>query len=290
MSSAYFAAELRRELSLRSRAFAKQRQLDHVESCGGSPVVVYQPHENEVRHGNFIDESYAAILSETSWQRRLSKTHAQARSCLPRNGRAWKELDSCNSSDALLMNVFCYPGVAGCSAVASLLGIEPSQIPEFGFKARVPLKNGQADRTEVDLRLGDILLEAKLTESNFQSKDVAVVQGYRDFQKVFDSRLLPKAGSKFLSYQLIRNVLAAYANDCSICVLLDARRPDLLESWYGVMRAVRLAEVRLRCKVLTWQELSEALPIALREFLDIKYGIVPTGCAVSVVPGMAIVL
>src|ERR1700735_4986529 len=113
MSSAYFAAELRRELSLRSRAFAKQRQLDHVESCGGSPVVVYQPHENEVRHGNFIDESYAAILSETSWQRRLSKTHAQARSCLPRNGRAWKELDSCNSSDALLMTVFCYPAVAG---------------------------------------------------------------------------------------------------------------------------------------------------------------------------------
>ena len=98
----------------------------------------------------------------------------------------------------LLMNIFCYPGVAGSAAVASLLGIEPSQNPEFGFKARVPLKSGQADRTEVDMRLGDLLVEAKLTESNFQSKDVSVVQGYRDFQKVFDARLLEKAGSKFL--------------------------------------------------------------------------------------------
>ena len=290
LSSAYFAAELRRELSLRNLAFAKQRHLEHVESYGGAPVVVYQPHENEVRHGNFIDESYAAILSQTSWQKRLSKTHAQARSCLPRNGRAWKELDSCNSSDALLMNIFCYPGVAGSAMVASLLGIESSQIPEFGFKARVPLKNGRADRTEVDLRLGDLLLEAKLTESNFQSKDVAVVQDYRDFQKAFDSRLLPKASGKFLSYQLIRNVLAAYANGCSFCVLLDARRPDLLESWYGVMRAVRRADLRLRCKVLTWQELSEALPMGLREFLDIKYGIVPTGSVVSVVPATSLML
>jgi hypothetical protein len=171
-----------------------------------------------------------------------------------------------------------------------LLGIELSQVPEFGFKARVPLKNGRADRTEVDLRLGDLLLEAKLTESTFQSKDVAVVQDYRDFQKAFDSRLLPKASGKFLSYQLIRNVLAAYANGCSFCVLLDARRPDLLESWYGVMRAVRRADLRLRCKVLTWQELSEALPMGLREFLDIKYGIVPTRSVVSVVPATSLML
>jgi hypothetical protein len=120
-----------------------------------------------------------------------------------------------------------------------------------------------------------------LTESNFQAKDISVVQGYRDFQEVFDARLLKKTGGKFLSYQLIRNVLAAFANSCAFCVLLDARRSDLLESWHSVMRAVRLVEVRLRCKVLTWQELSEALPLALRKFLDIKYGIVPAGCRPS---------
>ncbi|MGB8886880.1 MAG: hypothetical protein WCC87_09155 [Candidatus Korobacteraceae bacterium] len=285
VSVIYSATELRHELSARNRAWAQQRQLLHAESCGGTPVVVYEAQEDERRHGNFVDGSYAAILSHAAWRKRLGKTHAQARMCLPRDGRGWKELDSCNSSDALLMNIFCYPGVAECVKVASLLSIEPAQIPEFGFKARVPLKNGHVDRTEVDMRLGDLLVEAKLTESTFQAKDVAVVQGYRDFRKVFSQRLLPKSGGQFLGYQLIRNVLAAFAINSSFCLLLDARRPDLLESWYSVVRAVRLVEMRLRCKVLTWQELSEALPVRLREFLDIKFGIVPAGCLASPVPG-----
>ncbi len=281
LTASYSVSELRRELSARNRAFAREGKLLHVESLGSTPAILYPPYEGEIRHGNFVDQSYVAIRSHATWQRRLGKTHAQARTCLPRDGRAWKELDSCNSSDALLMNIFCYPGVAGSGAVASLLGIEPLQHPEFGFKARVPLKSGQADRTEVDMRLGDLLVEAKLTESNFQAKDVSVVRGYRDFQKIFAARLLEKAGSKFLSYQLIRNVLAAFANSCAFCVLLDARRPDLLESWHNVMRAVRPLDMRLRCKVLTWQELSEVLPMALRQFLDIKYGIVPVGRAAS---------
>jgi hypothetical protein len=78
----------------------------------------------------------------------------------------------------------------------------------------------------------------------------------------------------FLSYQLIRNVLAAHALGMSFCVLLDARRRDLAEEWHAVMRAVRSAEMTTRCKTLTWQELSAALPPTLRDFLEEKYGIV----------------
>ena len=283
---ANFAAELRRELSARNQAFARQRRLLHVESCGGLPVVVYQPQENPARHGNFIDDSYAAIRSHAPWLKRLGKTHAQARAALPRDGRAWKELDSCNSSDALLMNIFCYPEVARSTAVAALLGVERSEVPDFGFKARVPLKNGGGDRTEVDLRLGTLLMEAKLTEANFQARETAWVRGYRDFRTVFDATLLAQSEGNFLSYQLIRNVLAAYAHACSFCVLLDARRPDLLESWYSVMRAVRLLDLRVRCKALTWQELSAAVPPLLREFLDLKYGIVAPGCVASAIPAL----
>ncbi len=33
-------------------------------------------------------------------------------------------------------------------------------------------------------------------------------------------------------------------------------------------------DLRVRCKVLTWQELCTLLPEPLREFLDAKYGIV----------------
>jgi hypothetical protein len=56
--------------------------------------------------------------------------------------------------------------------------------------------------------------------------------------------------------------------------MLDARRPDLLEAWHAIMRAVTLVDLRTRCKVLTWQELSNELPRGLREFLRLKYGII----------------
>ncbi len=279
-STAYFASRLRHELCVRNREFAKANQLVYVESYGSMPVIVYEPDEWG-RHGNFLDETYAAILGDPEWSKRLDKVHAQARACLPRNDRRWRELDSCTSSDALLMNVFCFPSLLADVPVLSLLGVDAGVTAQFGFKARVPLKSGLFDRTEADLRLGDLLIEAKLTESDFQSRDAEIVRGYREFEEVFDPTELPMALGKFLSYQLVRNVLAAHASGCSFCVLLDERRVDLLEQWYAVMRCVRIANLRLRCKVLTWQELSEILPPRLREFLDYKYGVAPSGCVPS---------
>jgi hypothetical protein len=87
--------------------------------------------------------------------------------------------------------------------------------------------------------------------------------------------------SGYGGYQLIRNVLAAYAEGCSFCVLHDDRRPDLREAWYQVLAAVRPAELRVRLSVLTWQELAEYLPEELQRFLDWKYGIVRPGRTVS---------
>jgi hypothetical protein len=40
-----------------------------------------------------------------------------------------------------------------------------------------------------------------------------------------------------------------------------------------VMQCVRPIDLRLRCKVLTWQELAKTLPRSLRGFLNEKYGI-----------------
>jgi hypothetical protein len=123
------------------------------------------------------------------------------------------------------------------------------------------------------MRLGNLLVEAKLTEGDFQRKRKAALAAYRDFAAVFYRRQLPQQLNYYLSYQLIRNVLAAYAADCSFCVLLDARRPDLLEAWFAVMQAIRSAELRVRCKVLTWQELAVVLPPTLQVFLQEKYAI-----------------
>jgi len=267
------AIELRRDLCARNLAFARTKQLAHVLSYGEMPVIVYCPETSITRHGNFFDSSYAAILKRSDWARRLDRIHPQGRRALPQADRAWRELDSCMSSDALLMNVFCCPRVCSSRAVTAMLGTEPTDIPEFGYKARVPLLGGKTDRTEVDMKLGMLLVEAKLTESDFQAKSCSLLKSYRDFKTVFEVTALPRSGDHCVSYQLVRNVLAAGASGFSFCVIADARRPDLLEAWYAIMRCVRKVELRTRCKVLTWQELSHALPRRLQRFLTAKYGI-----------------
>jgi hypothetical protein len=314
-----YARQLRLELAARNREWARGRA--HVESYGSAPVIVYPP-EGE-RHGNFFDAAYCAICARPEWMRRFDKVHAQAARSLPGPvldpQRRWRELDSSMSSDALLMNFFCTPGVTASAMVRQSLGVQGEAQPEFGWKARVPLRNERVDRTEVDMRWGSLMVEAKLTESDFQSREMRIVEAYRDFDEVFDRELLPhtqiatarpRRASEFpenvsqefeselgdpeaividdplipaagkpgySNYQLIRNVLAAYASESSFCVIHDERRPDLREKWFQVMAAIRNAELRVRMKVLTWQELTALAPEALRDFLDLKYGIVSPG-------------
>ena len=268
-----FSASLRDELTARGRAYAEKRRIDVSESHSRSPVICFPPSDKR-SHGNFLPQSYRAILSNEHWRSRLQKPHTTGKNAFPRGDYSWRELDSSVSSDALLMNIFCFPGLFAEIAVRSLLNVEPDVIAEFGVKARVPLANGRFDRTEVDMRLGHLLVEAKLTEADFQRKDLSVLSTYRDFGSVFDFESLPRAGKTCVGYQLIRNVLAAHANQSAFCVMLDARRPDLREAWYSVMRSVTDCELRVRCQMLTWQELSAALPRRLRSFLGEKYGIV----------------
>jgi hypothetical protein len=94
-------------------------------------------------------------------------------------------LDSSMSSDALLMNIFCYPGVTKRKDLCLMLGSEIGDLPEFGFKPRIPLTSGFVERTEIDMKLGPVLFEAKLTESDFQTQKAAIVEGYRDLKEVF---------------------------------------------------------------------------------------------------------
>jgi Restriction Endonuclease associating with ARP len=269
-----FAGELRRELAVRAQAYAHAEKLPHCLSYGENPITCFAPY-GESRHGNFLRESYRAILANPAWKRRLEKVHTQARRSLPITERGrWRELDSCTSSDALLMNVFCFPGGARDGRLSALLGAAPGATPRFGYKARVPLVHGRFDRTEIDLRLGDLLIEAKLTESDFQSARKEVLVKYRDFADVFESSELPQTEDRYLSYQLLRNVLAAHALQSSFCVLVDGRRPDLIDAWYAVMKCVKPVELRTRLRISTWQEVAREARPRLRTFLVVKYGIV----------------
>src|SRR5215472_7712273 len=142
------ASQLRQHLAALNRDYARGRS--HVGSYGDDPVIVYAP--EQVRHGNFSDPAYQAILNRPDWLKRFNKIHTGGRR-LPKNlddpHRKWRELDSCMSSDALLMNVFCTPGVVESAAVRRMLGIDEGGTPVFGWKAKVPLKSGLFDRTEV---------------------------------------------------------------------------------------------------------------------------------------------
>ena len=270
---------LRTELSLRGMRFAAAHGLAYERTDGAVPGILFARKEDG-GHGNFHPRAYEAICARAEWKRRLQKVHTAHKRMRARADWRWMELDCANSSDALLMNVFCHPGVMECAGARAMLGIAPDAVPEFGVKPRTPLQGGKrentegkTDNTEVDMRVGDLLVEAKLTESDFQSARLALVERYRDLREVFDVEELPMRGGRVIGYQLIRGTLAAYASGCSFCVLCDARRPELVETWYAVMRAVRLSDLRCRLKLLTWQELAGVVPLELREFLAEKYGI-----------------
>ena len=265
---------LRAELALRALRFAGPRKLLIDRTDGSIPGVVFGAHEAGA-HGNFHPDSFAAIRNRPAWSRRLYKVHTAYKRSRARADWAWKELDCAHSSDALLMNIFCHPGVAAAAGVRALLGLPADEQPEFGVKPRTPLSNGRFDKTEVDMQCGTVLFEAKLTESNFQTARFDLATRYRDFEAVFYPDQLPRSGDKLLSYQLVRGVLAAHASDASFCVLADARRPDLIEAWYRVICTVRPCDLRCRLQVVTWQELAAHLPAGLQQFLEEKYGIFP---------------
>ncbi len=263
---------LRTELSVRGMRFAAKHGLVYERTDGEVPSIIFARGQ-DAGHGNFHPRTYEAICRNAEWARRLKKVHTAHKRRRARAEWQWMELDCANSSDALLMNVFCYPGVMDNVAARAMLGVGAGAVPEFGWKPRTPLQGGKRDNTEVDMRVGDLLVEAKLTESDFQTAKSSLVERYRDLRDVFEVDELAMCGGRVIGYQLIRGTLAAYASGCSFCVLCDARRPELVEIWYAVMRAVRSFELRCRLKLLMWQELAVVLPAELREFLAEKYGI-----------------
>jgi hypothetical protein len=264
------AGSLRSSIAARNIGAARPKELTR----GRVPSVIYAP--DAQTHGNFIDASYRRICANPAWAARLAKAHTAKRQARISGAdeavRPWCELDSATSSDALLMNVFCYPRVL-TPRLCALLGVESGSEPAFGYRPGIELERGLTDRTEIDMRLGLLLLEAKLTESDFQFAPMRLLERYPGFSDIFDREQLDVTRRGVRSYQLLRGVLIAHAEAATFCVLTDARRTDLIEAWYAVMRAVRSYQLQARLRLLTWQELAQALPPPLRIFLDSKYGI-----------------
>ncbi len=146
------ASLLRRDLSARAHHLARTQNLLHDIHPGSESVVIFGRDE-QGRHGNFHPASDTTICANPAWLRRLTKPHTASRRSRARNDWQWMELDSANSSDALLMNIFCHPVVFNgrtlTPAVANLLNVDPTAQPCFGINPGVPLKHPRKGRSKL---------------------------------------------------------------------------------------------------------------------------------------------
>ena len=102
----------------------------HELSAGEMPRVIFGRRESR-QHGNFHPASYRNICANPAWARRLTKVHTGSRKALLTTGWRWMELDCANSSDALLVNIFCYRRTVANHSLSSLLGVAPGLVPEL---------------------------------------------------------------------------------------------------------------------------------------------------------------
>ena len=292
------AHALARDLNERASRFAAHHRLPHAVLDGRTGSVLFCEHQPGC-HGNFHPASYRAICARTDWRTRLNKAHTAGPRSRARADWRWRELDCAASSDALLMNVFCHPAALVSPQMHALLGVAAGAQPVFGVKPRLRLRGGITDTTEVDMQLGDLLVEAKLTEGGFQTARPALAERLVDLEAVFDRELLPRTGmgsanaadlawdeaaltylpqtrgtsGSYAHYQLLRGVLAAFAAGQRFCVVCDSRRVDLQQAWLAVQAAVTHPGLGWRLQLLTWQEIAACVPPDLRNFLAEKYGI-----------------
>jgi hypothetical protein len=89
------------------------------------------------------------------------------------------------------MNIFCHSRCSERGPLSSFLSLETNADLIFGYKPRISTIGGRMDCAEIDLRIGDLMIEAKLTETDFQVARFELAERYSDFHAVFDPDRLP---------------------------------------------------------------------------------------------------
>lgn len=248
---------LKQELRRHSLIFAKKRDLRIDESY--SSAIIFSDIAD-----NFHPDSYRNICNHADWKARTLKPHP--------NVPGVNEMQSSNSSDALLMNIFCHPSIGEWKGVKKVLGSELDTFA-FGVPGEIQLYKDEQDTTEIDLRLADSLCEAKFTETNFTKKRSSIVENYAGLKEAFHIEALPRKGDDYDNYQIIRNLLASIQYDQKHILFCDERRPDLARRYMETVSCLQDVKRRLNCRVIFWQELVAACGATLRDWIKEKYGI-----------------
>ncbi len=265
-----FSSDIKKSILSSTYKYIKKYKIPESEYEGRETAIIFRPLDK-----NFLTGSLENIRENGDWANRLKKRHTHFDA---------PEMGSSNSSDALLMNIFCHPKFFTWEGPQKYLGFAKER-PEFGWNPQI---EGETTPTEVDMLLGDTIYEAKLTESDFGSnpKDEDIGAFYKRYPKakeIFDMSKLIKDNkdnkdnkdSKAIvkHYQLVRNIYAANEENKNFKLLLDARRPDLLKSLFEVVNSVKDSNLRYRCGFITWQEIYRTVGDELKCFLELKYGI-----------------
>ncbi len=248
---------LKQELKRSSLAFAKRRCLSTADDLYSTAIIFSNIADC------FHPDSYENISKHADWKARTQKPHSKVLGV--------KEMQSSNSSDALLMNIFCHPLIGKWAGIKKVIGSDLESVT-FGFSGAVRLCKGEVDKTEIDLSLTDSLCEAKLTESDFTKKRPTVVENYAGLKETFHIEALPRKGNDYDNYQIIRNLLASVQHKRKHFLLCDERRPDLVRRYMDTVSCLREIQSRLNCRVIFWQELVAACGVSLREWIEEKYG------------------
>jgi len=212
---------------------------------------------------NFNNKSFKNIQSNTKWFSRLQKPHSKLSGVL--------EMQSNNSSDALLMNIFCHPDFTKWEGPKKLLDISSYNDIEFGWNPHFVNESPFAP-TEIDLKIGAHIFEAKLTEKDFTCKESNVVEDYEGFDLVFDKNVLSKTDcNKYKHYQLIRNILTSAKYNYFFTLFVDETRTDLIKYLFESIIAVKDSSLRKHISFITWQELADVCGYELKTYIYEKY-------------------
>ena len=241
----------------------KKNAIEISSKCGFDGIERKSAFIFECLEMNFHTKSFRNIQSNDKWQKRTQKKHSHFVDGI-------LEMQSSNSSDALLMNIFCYPGLKKWKGIQKLLNFDQTEEFQFGWNPKFDNENRQYP-TEIDLKIGNRIFEAKLTESSFTSKSKDVIRSYPDFESVFNEEILTLPNGMISNYQLVRNILAAYKYDYNFTVIIDSSRIDLLREITKIIKSIRLDDLRKRIDFITWQEITGKLGNDLKSYISEKY-------------------
>ncbi|MGA2298497.1 MAG: hypothetical protein ABSG15_13205 [FCB group bacterium] len=261
------SSELRHEIIKQANNYTLRKGFQEPNHYFHSPggVVIFKKYDQDKKHGNFLDASFDVIMN-TSWKAKFEKLHTHFHD-------GTKELDSCNSSDALLMNIFCHPRISEWKGIREMFGGDNLKKIKFGCMPKISKNINKFDNTEIDMCSTTFFVEAKLTEPDFTSKKKSVVESYIDFETVFDREKLNPSDSVYHNYQLIRNILTLKKyNDKDFYLICDQRRSDMISSFNVTLACVKEDRLKARCHLVFWQEITERSGKDLKEFLQEKYG------------------